>query len=259
MPLDQLGNRIELAAPPRRVVSLVPSITELLCDLGLRDRLVGCTKFCVHPVGLWETCQRIGGTKRVHVETVRALRPDLIVANKEENDRATVAQLQTFCPVWTSDVPDLLSAERMIAALAELTHTTERANAILAANRATLDRLALPAMESALYLIWRNPYLVAGGDTYISAVLRRVGLRNVVADRRRYPELRIAEITDLAPQRVLLSSEPFPFGPKQAAELRRHLPRSRVQLVDGEFFSWYGSRLGHYSEEYSFFAGNYTP
>ena len=257
--LDQLGNRIELITPPRRIVSLVPSITELLCDLGLRDRLVGCTKFCVHPKGLWDTCRRVGGTKNVRVDAVRTLQPDLIIANKEENERATVEALRSTAPVWVSHVPTVTAANAMIARLGELTDRTGAAARIIAENDDTLRRARLSTSETALYLIWQKPWMAAGGDTYISDVMRAVGLENVLADEVRYPELTRERMTALAPQRILLSSEPFPFRERHQAELQQLFPASRVELVDGEFFSWYGSRLSRLTGGFSGSASPSTP
>lgn len=239
-----------------RIVSLVPSLTELLCDLGLRDRLVGCTKFCVHPADLRRTCTVVGGTKNVGVERVRALRPDVVVASKEENVREQVEQLASFSEVVLTDVTDLDSAAATTRHLARRLGDTAsstgigqasplhaRAEELIAANAATLDRLYVPNRGRALYLIWRAPHMSVGADTYIHSVLERVGYANVCADHTRYPSLSEADIAALDPAHILLSSEPYPFKHEHIAEYQALCPRAEVCLIDGELYSWYGSRL----------------
>lgn len=229
---------------PRRIVSLVPSLTELLCDLGLRERVVGCTKFCVHPPDLRrERARVVGGTKAVHVDRVRELAPDLILANREENVREEVLALSALAETWVTDVPDLAAAERLVLDLGTRLGREEEARRIAAANAATLDRLARPGRGSAVYLIWREPYMAAGGGTYVASVLERLGYRNALADERRYPTLTPERLRALAPEHVLLASEPYPFAERHVAELLAILPEALVELVDGGLFSWYGSRL----------------
>lgn len=242
---DQLNREHSFAESPRRIVSLVPSITELLCDLGLRDRLVGCTKFCVRPANLKEEITIIGGTKNVKVLKVEALKPDLIIASKEENVKSQVDALEAICPVWVSDVTNVADAIVMIARLGELFGLTEKSKQVIAGNRSTLQALAKPNRGSALYLIWRDPYMSVGGDTYIHDLLEQLGYTNVCGAERRYPTIEAEEISLLRPDHILLSSEPYPFAQQHIEELQKLCPASNVELVDGEFFSWYGSRLMH--------------
>ena len=246
---DQLGRTVTMTCVPRRIVSLVPSLTELLCDLGLRDWIVGCTKFCVHPAGLRAGVSIVGGTKNVRVAEVLALAPDLVLASKEENVRAQVDEIAASCPTWVSDVTDLASADDLARRLGRLFGVEQQAARITAANRATLARLAVADRGAAVYLIWREPYMGAGGGTYIDSVLGALGFRNALAARERYPEITEDALRRLAPEHVLLSSEPYPFAERHAAELRALLPGSEVRLVDGELFSWWGSRLMHYGAE----------
>ena len=249
---DGLGRPVSLAAPPRRVVSLVPSQTELLADLGLDDEVVGLTRFCVRPAG-WKAAKTIvGGTKNVDVGRVRGLAPDLVIANKEENVREQVEALAAVCPVYVTDVADVDGAVAMIRAVGALVGRGARAGRL--ADEVEAGFAALPPAppasgpprpDRALYLIWRDPWMAAGGDTIISDVLGRGGWANAVADRDRYPALSYAEVRALDPDVVMLSSEPYPFAEKHLAEVRALAPRARVVLVDGEAFSWYGSRLRH--------------
>lgn len=243
--LDALGRRVRLKAPPRRIVSLVPSQTELLADLGLDAETVGLTRFCTHPDG-WKARKRIvGGTKTVRVDRVRDLVPDLVIANKEENERETVEALAEIAPVYVTDVPDVEAALAMTRAVGRLVGRAEAAEALAGEIAAGFDRLGADAAPRVLYLIWRDPWMAVGGDTVIADVLRRGGFVNVTDDRERYPTLTEAEVRALAPDAVLLSSEPYPFAGKHVPEVEALAPGARVVLVDGEPFSWYGSRLRH--------------
>lgn len=248
MPVDQMGRSVQLRGPPQRIISIVPSQTELLHDLGLGDRVVGITKFCIRPEAWFRTKPRVGGTKQVDLAKVRALKPDLIIGNKEENTRSDILALAQEFPVWMSDVEDLDRALDMIWAMGALTGTEARAEGI--ANgiaQAFADLKPLPRPLRTAYLIWRKPYMAAGSGTFIDDMLRRCGLVNAFADRGRYPLLEVEPgrpggfpaDTDL----VLLSSEPYPFKPGHAGEVQEHLPKARIMCVDGEAFSWYGSRL----------------
>ena len=242
---DALGRPVRLAAPPRRIVSLVPSQTELLADLGLDDEVVGLTRFCVHPAG-WKAAKTIiGGTKNVDVARVRGLAPDLVIANKEENVREQVEALAAVCPVYVTDVADVADALAMIRAVGALVGRPARAGRLADEIEAGFDALppAPPRPESALYLIWRDPWMTVGRDTIIADVMGRGGWTNAAADRDRYPVLTDDEVRALAPEVVLLSSEPYPFREKHVAEVQALVPGARVALVDGEAFSWYGSRL----------------
>jgi ABC-type Fe3+-hydroxamate transport system substrate-binding protein len=243
---DQLGRTVELRQwPPQRIISLVPSQTELICDLGLEKELVGITKFCVHPNHIFRTKTRIGGTKTVDVEKIHALQPDLIVANKEENVAAQVEALMADFPVWVSDVPDLNSALAMIDNMGALCGKKTEALRLCSAIAQDFETLAFSpnTKKRVAYLIWQKPWMAAGGDTFIHDMLCRCGWENVFAAKARYPEIDIVALVHADPDLVLLSSEPFPFQEKHIAELQVLLPRAEIWLADGELFSWYGSRL----------------
>ena len=242
---DQIGTVLELQEIPNRIVCLVPSITELLVDFGLETAIVGCTKFCVHPLHLRSRQKIVGGTKNVRLEKVEQLSPDLIIANKEENTREDVDCLAGHFPTWVSQVRTVAEAEEMITRLGRLFAAEDRAAAIIAANQKTLKSHQLPVPQKALYLIWREPWMSVGGDTYIHDVMRQLGYENVVGDQLRYPTLSVDEIRALAPERIMLSSEPYPFKQEHLEKWSDILPHAEVELVDGEFFSWYGSRLGN--------------
>lgn len=240
---DALGRRVTLPEPPRRIVSLVPSQTELLADLGLDAEVIGLTRFCVHPEGWKSRKQIVGGTKNVDIDKVRALNPDLVIANKEENIREQVEALVPFCPVWVTDVATVADSLAMTRDLGALTHRAPEAGRLGDQIGAAFDALPDWPPVRALYLIWRDPWMSVGHDTIIADVMARAGLVNVLADRDRYPTLADAEIGALAPEVVLLSSEPYPFSDQHIAEVQALAPGARVVLADGEAFSWYGSRL----------------
>lgn len=243
---DQLGRTVIVGQPPARIVSLVPSQTELLYSLNAA--VVGITKFCVRPASWFRSLTRVGGTKDVNLEKIAGLHPDLIIANKEENDRGQIELLSARYPVWVSDIHTLDDALAMIRSLGMLVGETPAAASLAADIQARFDDLAgasLPRSMRTAYLIWRTAdplsFMAAGGDTFIHDMLSRCGLINLFAGRPRYPAIGPESLADS--DLVLLSSEPYPFRERHAAELRALLPHANVRLVDGEMFSWYGSRL----------------
>ncbi|MBX9893399.1 MAG: helical backbone metal receptor [Chitinophagaceae bacterium] len=242
---DQTGYTISLSHVPKRIVSLVPSQTELLYDLGLDECVVGITKFCVHPKAWFRSKQRVGGTKTVKLDVVAALQPDLILANKEENVQEQVEALRNIAPVWTSDISNLAETLDMIQAVGALTDTAATATTIQERISNSFAALSGTTQRKAAYLIWRDPYMTAGGDTFISDMLQYCRCTNVFAHQQRYPTITLEDIRDSGADTVLLSSEPFPFKEKHIAEISAELPGVQVLLVDGEMFSWYGSRLLH--------------
>lgn len=240
--VDQLKQSIEIRSTPERIISLVPSQTELLFDLGLDDRVVGITKFCIHPPVWRDQKTLIGGTKNFNLDVIRSLQPDLIIANKEENDAGRIAALQKDFPVWISDVSSRKSALEMITSIGQLTDTVAQAATITMDIENAFQSIKKVNVKRSLYLIWQKPWMAAGSDTFIHAMMEEMGLHNVISETR-YPEVTDEQINALNPELVLLSSEPFPFQQKHQAELAQRLPNARIELVDGEMFSWYGSRM----------------
>lgn len=241
---DMLGRALQIPQAPQRIVSLVPSQTELLFDLGLETEVVGITRFCIHPERWFREKARMGGTKDVKPERVAALQPDLILANKEENVREQIEALSVIAPVWVSDIRTLEDALRMIEEVGRITGKEDSGREIsgnIESGFRKLEQSLVP--KRVAYAIWREPWMWAGGDTFIHQMLRRCGWENVLADTVRYPEVSLKAITALAPDLILLSSEPYPFREKHLKEVRTAVPDASVLLVDGEVFSWYGSRL----------------
>ncbi|MFZ6023931.1 MAG: ABC transporter substrate-binding protein [Bacteroidota bacterium] len=244
---DQTGNILSLTAVPKRIISLVPSQTELLADLGLTDEVVGITKFCIHPAEWFRNKTRIGGTKDVKKERIAALSPDLIIANKEENVKEQVEALQNIAPVWTSHINNLADAYEMIRQIGLITQKEKKAAAIIQETEQGFIQLQqyikTTAGKTCIYLIWKDPYMSIGADTFIHDMLSRCKLLNLFVHKNRYPATTPEELQSLSPELILLSSEPYPFADKHIEALQNILPRAQIELVDGEMFSWYGSRL----------------
>ena len=223
-----MGNNVEFTYPPKRIISLVPSQTELLYDLGLDGEVVGITKFCVHPDAWYRNKKRVGGTKTVHIDIINAIRPDLIIANKEENTKEQVTGLSMQYPVWVSDIQTADAALHMIREVGGLTGRAQQA--ILLADEITegfrtLKKATVP--KRVAYFIWRAPWMCAGGDTFISNMIEKMGWENVLASQHRYPQISLGELADKKVDLVLLSSEPYPFKEAHIAEIKAVLPRSR--------------------------------
>jgi ABC-type Fe3+-hydroxamate transport system substrate-binding protein len=239
---DQMGNEVKISYPPKRIISLVPSQTELLYDLGLDNEVVGITKFCEHPARWHSTKIKVGGTKKLNVEVIDSIQPDLIIGNKEENDKESIEILQQKYAVWMSDIVTLNDALWMINAVGDLTNTVDKSKNIAAQTISSFTQIRQREAR-VLYLIWRNPWMGAGSGTFIHSMLEQMGQTNVLENLTRYPELTTTQIQALSPDHVFLSSEPYPFDEKHLEELKRILPSAQVTLVDGQYFSWYGSRL----------------
>ncbi len=250
---DQLGRTIHIDSPPRRIISVVPSQTELLYDLGADAEVVGITKFCIHPEHWFRNKGRVGGTKKIDFEKVRSLEPDLIICNKEENEREQIEKLMELYPVWVSDIKNLEDAVQMIISLGDLIDKKEKAGKLVEKIGQEFKKLEFIKTNQAVrtaYLIWNNPIMCAGTDTFIDEMLGLCGFQNIFSGSdSRYPEIAIEELGRQNPSLILLSSEPFPFREKHIREFRQACPKAIIKLVDGELFSWYGSRL-QYAPEY---------
>ena len=243
---DQTGYTLELKCdPPKRIISIVPSQPELLWDLGLQKELVGITKFCIHPNEMYRSIERVGGTKKLDFDKIRALQPDLIIGNKEENDQHQIEELRNEFPVWMSDIYDLSDAFDMISSLAGITGKENKAEQLIKAIKSSFEKLDLNKFtgKKVAYFIWYDPYMTSANNTFIDHILKKLGMINVFAYLSRYPKVNAAQIKGAAPDYIFLSSEPFPFNEKHIQELKQISPDSEVLLVDGELFSWYGSRL----------------
>jgi ABC-type Fe3+-hydroxamate transport system substrate-binding protein len=245
---DQTGATVVLPKTPVRIVSLVPSQTELLHYLGLDQETVGITRFCIHPENWYRSKPRIGGTKSIDLDQVRRLQPDLILGNKEENTQQDIEALREEFPVWLSDVNSVGDAVDMIRSVGALTGKSPEAEQLAteitdAYSTWTSASVAGVPLRIA-YLIWEKPYMAAASGTFIHAMIQSCGWINCFGHLDRYPETTLEALSACEPDVILLSSEPYPFGEKQREMIERYFQgRSTVKLVDGEFFSWYGPRM----------------
>ncbi|MFT6850460.1 MAG: ABC-type Fe3+-hydroxamate transport system substrate-binding protein [Sphingobacteriales bacterium] len=245
---DQMGRTVEVPKNPKRIVSLVPSQTELLFHWGLKEKVVGITKFCIHPKQEFKSTFKVGGTKDVYIDRIRELNPDLIIGNKEENDQKNLSPIMEEFPVWMSDIFNLDDSLKMMTELGKVLNVTEKAEELVSEIASGFSRLK-PATKKVrvAYLIWQDPIMAAGHNTFINHLLERCGFENIFAGAdyqySRYPEITQKQLIADKVDAILLSSEPFPFGEKHIDNYKQMCKNSKVKLVDGEIFSWYGNRL----------------
>lgn len=224
---------------PRRVVSLVPSITETLFDLGAGGSVVGITDWCIFPEGLG--LPRVGGTKNPRVDEIRALAPDLVHVNLEENLRKTAEEIESFAPVFVTEPKSPRDVVALFGDLGAIHGCQARA----AERAASLEsELARPPLEPFTFAcpIWKTPWMWCGGDTYVSALVESVGGRNALGGHVRYPSIALEEVIALAPDVVFLPDEPYAFTENDAEDLRVRSRGSVVGPFPGHFFTWHGSR-----------------
>lgn len=246
---DALGRAHEFASPPRRIVSLVPSITETLFALGLGARILGVTEFCVHPASGVRSKVRVGGTKNPARDAIAALEPDLVVANKEENRRRDVERLEAaglrVFVTYARTVADCVDEIRSLGAVLDAVGPSERLAGRIEAARAAI-RTAEPRPRVAA-LIWKGPYMAVGADTYAHDLIEVCGGLNCFADAdARYPRVDVAALERAAPDVILLPTEPYVFGESDRLELLGldcvAARNGRIHVVEGELLSWYGPR-----------------
>ncbi len=232
-----------------KIISLVPSITETLFDFGLSSsEIIGRTKFCIHPKNLVKNVEIIGGTKNLNLDKIKNLKPDLIIASKEENVKEQVEELMKDFKVWITDIETLQDNKNF---LIQLGASLNKQNIAKNFNKEILEifnSIKISETKKVAYLIWKNPYMTVGYDTFIHEVLENLGFENLFKNQKRYPEISIEEIKSA--DYIFLSSEPFPFRQKHINELQKKLPKSKIVLVDGEAFSWYGTHLAKCAEYY---------
>ncbi len=234
MTRDIRGRELDFAQPPRRVVSLVPSLTETLFDLGAGDTLVAITDFCIFPPDL--ALPRIGGTKNPRVEEIRALAPDLVHMNLEENLRRHGEAIEAFAPVFVSEPKSVEDVATLIAQLGEIHDRRERATELVAELRDELARMPRRAFTFACP-IWKQPWMWCGGDTYVSRLVECAGGRNVLGDRERYPQLALEDVLALRPDVVFLPDEPYVFTAGDATAFEK-----AIGPFPGHLFTWHGTR-----------------
>ena len=237
---------------PQKIISLVPSISELLYELNLAKETVGITKFCIHPSIWYHTKEKIGGTKNLQIEKIKCLQPDLIIANKEENTKEQVEILARLFPVYLTDVNNYEEAIKMIEDVGKITSRVVDAVQLTKVIQSGFNLIKKPFKQiKTVYFIWKDPYMSVGGDTFINDMMSRLGLQNIFGHYKRYPEVTLQNVISAKPQLILLSSEPYPFKQKHITEIQAYLPNTKILLVDGEMFSWYGSRMKYMPEYFN--------
>lgn len=241
---DQLSRELTIEKTPIRIISLVPSLTELLVDLGLENQLVGITKFCIYPKHILKTKTIVGGTKQINNTKIEALKPDFILVNKEENTKEIVEQLKDIAPIFVSNTDTINDTLDLIERLGVILNCKQKATTICKEIKVKKDDfkgfIKNKPIKKAAYFIWANPYMVVGGNNFINEMLTLNNFKNVYENQSRYPEIDLKEIKET--DYILLSSEPYPFQEKHK-KIFKEFTKAKIILVNGEFFSWYGSRL----------------
>jgi len=244
---DQLNRQINIRETPKQIISLVPSQTELLVDLGLEDSIIGITKFCIHPKELRQQKTIVGGTKNIKIDKIKALKPDIILCNKEENSKEIINSLIDIAPIHISDIYDLEDAFQLISNYGEIFQTKEKASLIVSRIKQEREQFQYnfkgKLKKKAAYFIWKNPWMVAASNTFIDFMLAEAGFENVFNTETRYPEISLSHSKLKEADVIMLSSEPFPFDDTHIKELKDLFPKKEIILVDGELFSWFGSRV----------------
>jgi ABC-type Fe3+-hydroxamate transport system substrate-binding protein len=229
----------------KSIISLVPSLTKLVIDLGIGDQLVGRTRFCVHPKDKVKDIPIVGGTKNPRLDKIYDIDPDYIIANKEENRPEDIKALMHDFEVNVTDIATIEDALITIHELGQVLGKENRANKLIEEIQQLLNnRPDEPELRTA-YMIWKDPWMTVGHDTYIHDVLEHWNLTNVFGAQSRYPKVNPEDLKKHHPDLILLSSEPYPFKEKHLNQVQEFCPAARVLLVEGEWFSWYGSHMKH--------------
>lgn len=248
---DQIHKELILDEYPKRIISLVPSQTELLVDLGLEDNIVGITKFCIYPKRLLLDKTIVGGTKRVNYKKIISLQPDLIIGNKEENTIEIINELEEIAPVYISNIITIEDSLKFISDIGQLCNRKiESKQLVKKIDNAKIEFIEFvknQPFRKVAYFIWNKPWMVVGSNNYINEILKLNKFENIFGNTpNRYPDIYVEYFSDLSPglkpEFVLLPSEPYRFKKEDIKELKQHIDCS-VKLVDGEMFSWYGSRI----------------
>lgn len=241
---DDLQRTVLFQFPPKRIISLCPSITETLYALHLSDQIVGRTRYCIHPASQIKRAKIVGGTKQIKEDIVAQLKPDLIIAEKEENPKEMIENLAKNFPVYVTNVENYNDALKMISSLGRICKREESAEKLVKEIIKRFQQLHLVDQARVAYVIWKKPYMVAGNHTFIHAILEKCGFINVFKDYPgRYPVVTIEDLKQANLNFIFLSSEPYPFKDRDKIEFVTNVPSAKPILVDGEIFSWYGVRM----------------
>lgn len=246
--VDQLNNTITLSETPKRIVCLVPSLTELLVDLGLEENIVGITKFCVHPKHIRKKATVVGGTKNVHFDKIERLQPEIILCNKEENTKEIMVACNKIAPVHISDIYTIDDTLDIILSYGKIFDVEDASKKIVKAivekRTSFLKKIKDTKKLNIAYFIWKKPWMVAANQTFINHLLELNNFKNIFDEKIRYPEITLAELQNVENlDCIFLSSEPYPFKERDVKDLQQKSIHQQIKIVDGEYFSWYGSRL----------------
>ncbi len=243
---DQMGRCVNINQGICKIISFVPSITELLFDLGLYSEIKGITTFCIHPQNELKEKEKIGSPKNLNLERIKTINPDIIFASKEENTKDEVEDLMKSYNVYVSDVKSLSDALGLINDIGVICNKVNESQQMINKIKKQFDDLKSNIIhdKKVCYLIWDNPMMTVNNDTYINDMLHLAGCKNVFSDsKNRYPVITKDDIRDKKPEYILLSSEPYSFTSNHINDFKKEFPFAEIMLVDGEKFSWYGSHL----------------
>ena len=241
--IDQTGRELKISESINKIVCLVPSITELLFFFGLEEKIVGITEYCVHPEKQVKNANKIGGPKNPDIEKIKELEPDLVIGSVEENTQNKIEKISEFAPVWLSDVKSVDSACKMITSLGELFDKTDLAENIANNIKKGFKEFDRSQKVKVAYLIWENPLMTVGNDTFIDNILGQMGFINVFANKNRYPKIEPEELANSGAEFILLPSEPYDFKNEHIEQYKKLCPNAKAILVDGQMFSWYGNHM----------------
>ncbi len=242
---DQIGRTFRVRSMPERIVSLVPSLTELLCTIGLEDTISGRTKFCIHPERIVKKIKKVGGTKNPHIREIIDMAPDLVIANKEENKKGDIEHLSPHVPVYVSNILSIPDLYAFIMDLGRIFNIEAKCTKLIEEIKEKRAGYMNAKKHSGkvCYLIWKKPWMTIGHDTFINTMIEEAGFISVTKHLVRYPQLEEDTIRTLNPDYIFLSSEPYPFKEKHIEAMQPVFPNATIVLVDGSIFSWYGSRV----------------
>lgn len=241
--IDHLGRKLEIEGKPQRIISLVPAITETLYHLGLENKIIGRTRFCKFPKDKVKSAANIGGTKDIKLERIHELKPDLIIAEKEENTPKIVETLEKDYPVFVFEIQDFNDVYRMIQDAGKITSHQEEAHTLETNIKTAFKKMPREQNKRVAYVIWKKPYMVVGKETYIQSLLDHMGFINpFIHMEGRYPVVTEEDLLAADLDEILLATEPFPFREKHLDEFQKMLPEVKPRVIDGEMF-WYGAKM----------------
>ncbi|MFA1822316.1 ABC transporter substrate-binding protein [Virgibacillus oceani] len=240
---DHLGRTVKYSYPPKRIISIVPGVTDILYSLQLENEIVGRTRYCIYPKDKVEQAKKIGGTKKVKSDQIRELEPDLIIAEKEENTKEIVEMLEEEFPVYVCEMQSVDDTYKIIEDLGKVTGRESEAKKLQVKIKTAFESLPSGQGKKFAYVIWQNPYMVVGSDTYITSLLEKMGFINAFSGYDgRYPAVTEDDFREADLNYVFLATEPFPFQEKHIKEFSALFPDIHVMSLDGEMF-WYGPRM----------------